>query len=186
MRSADLARRRIWVALAAVPAGLLIAVTAHISTDVAAVPLLWVLPLALYLLTFVIVFQSRPLIPHWLVPSRAAALHPGWSRSWSSSSRSGNIVGIIALHIERLLRQRAGVPRRTGAAAAGAAHLTAFYLWMSAGGMIGGIAAGLVAPHVFNWVAEYPILIVLAVLCRPGLRCRASAPGNIRCSGRSP
>ena len=57
----------IWVALAAVPSGLLIAVTAHISTDVAAVPLLWVLPLALYLLTFVIVFQTRPLIPHRLV-----------------------------------------------------------------------------------------------------------------------
>ena len=57
-----------WVGLAAVPSGLLIAVTAHISTDVAAVPLLWVLPLALYLLTFVIVFQTRPLIPHrWVV-----------------------------------------------------------------------------------------------------------------------
>src|SRR6266446_4007685 len=56
-----------WMALAAVPAGLLVAVTAHISTDVAAVPLLWVLPLALYLLTFVIVFSRRPLIPHRLV-----------------------------------------------------------------------------------------------------------------------
>ena len=48
-------------------------------------------------------------------------------------------------------------------------YLTAFYMWMSAGGMIGGISAGLVAPYVFNWVAEYPILIVLAMLCRPGL-----------------
>src|SRR6516165_6494636 len=56
-----------WVARAAVPAGLLVAVTAHISTDVAAVPLLWVLPLALYLLTFVIVFARRPIVPHWLV-----------------------------------------------------------------------------------------------------------------------
>ena len=51
-----------------------------------------------------------------------------------------------------------------------ARHLTAFYMWMSTGGMIGGIAAGLIAPHVFRWVAEYPILIVLAILCRPGLR----------------
>src|SRR5262249_62321264 len=54
-----------WVALAAVPAGLLVAVTAHISTDVAAVPLLWVLPPSLYLLTFVIVFARRPIVPHW-------------------------------------------------------------------------------------------------------------------------
>ena len=50
-----------------------------------------------------------------------------------------------------------------------ARYLTSFYMWMSFGGMIGGIAAGLVAPHVFNWIAEYPILITLAVLCRPGL-----------------
>jgi hypothetical protein len=50
-----------------------------------------------------------------------------------------------------------------------ASHLTAFYLWMAAGGMLGGLSVGLIAPNVFNWVAEYPILIVLAVLCRPGL-----------------
>src|SRR3569833_2544913 len=57
-----------WVFLAAVPSGLLIAVTAHISTDVAAAPLLWVLPLSLYLLTWVLVFQSRPLLPHkWML-----------------------------------------------------------------------------------------------------------------------
>src|SRR3954469_24176348 len=57
-----------WIFLAAVPSGLLIAVTAHISTDVAAAPLLWVLPLSLYLLTWVLVFQSRPLLPHkWVL-----------------------------------------------------------------------------------------------------------------------
>jgi hypothetical protein len=49
-----------------------------------------------------------------------------------------------------------------------ARYLTAFYLWMSAGGVVGGIAAGLIAPYVFNWVAEYPILLALALLCRPG------------------
>jgi spermidine synthase len=51
-----------------------------------------------------------------------------------------------------------------------ARHLTSFYMWMSFGGMVGGISAGLVAPYVFNWIAEYPILITLAVLCRPGLK----------------
>jgi hypothetical protein len=61
------ASRARWVFLAAVPSGLLIAVTAHISTDIAAAPLLWVLPLSLYLLTWVLVFQSRPLLPHRLM-----------------------------------------------------------------------------------------------------------------------
>src|SRR5207244_3862210 len=59
--------RLAFVGLAAVPSGLLLAVTLHISTDAAAVPLFWVVPLAIYLLTFVIAFQSRPVVPHWLV-----------------------------------------------------------------------------------------------------------------------
>ena len=50
-----------------------------------------------------------------------------------------------------------------------AQHLTAFYMWMSAGGVIGGIFAGLIAPNVFSWVLEYPLLVVAAILCRPGL-----------------
>src|SRR5712691_5263307 len=64
-----------WIFLAAVPSGLLIAVTAHISTDVAAAPLLWVLPLSLYLLTWVLVFQSRPLLPHkWMLMLQPLAI----------------------------------------------------------------------------------------------------------------
>src|SRR5665213_3445440 len=64
-----------WIFLAAVPSGLLIAVAAHISTDVAAAPLLWVLPLSLYLLTWVLVFQSRPLLPHkWILMAQPLAI----------------------------------------------------------------------------------------------------------------
>jgi protein-L-isoaspartate O-methyltransferase len=158
----------VWCALGAVPAGLLIAVTAHISTDVAAVPLLWVLPLALYLLTFVIVFQRRPLVPHRL----AVDLQPLFILALVGVvifDPIKTIIGIIALHCAvffvNALVCHGELARRRPAAR----HLTIFYLWMAAGGVIGGIAAGLIAPNVFNWVAEYPILIVLAALCRPGL-----------------
>ena len=156
-----------WTALAAVPAGLLVAVTAHISTDVAAVPLLWVLPLALYLLSFVIVFQSRPIIPHWLV----VGVQPLFIFLLLVQffDPTGNIVGAIAINVSAFfvfalvchgeLALRRPPPK----------YLTAFYFWMSTGGAIGGITVGLVAPHVFNWVAEYPFFIVFAVLCRPGL-----------------
>jgi hypothetical protein len=167
----------IWCALGAVPAGLLIAVTAHISTDVAAVPLLWVLPLALYLLTFVIVFQRRPLIPHRL----AVALQPLFILALVAVlilDPIKNIIGIIALHcgvfFVNALVCHGELARRRPAAR----HLTIFYFWMAAGGMIGGIAAGLVAPYVFSWVAEYPILIVLAALCRPGLVLPGSRQGR--------
>jgi hypothetical protein len=157
-----------WVCLAAVPSGLLVAVTAHISTDVAAVPLLWVIPLALYLLTFVIVFASRPIIPHWLV----VAVQPIFIIALAAViiyEPIKTIVYVIAVHIGIFfvltLTCHGELARRRPAPQ----HLTAFYMWMSAGGMIGGIGAGLIAPYVFSWIAEYPILIALAVLCRPGL-----------------
>jgi spermidine synthase len=157
-----------WCALAAVPSGLLIAVTAHISTDVAAVPLLWVLPLALYLLTFVIVFQRQPLIPHWL----AVAAQPLFILALVAVvvfDPIKNIFGIVGLHCAvffvNALVCHGELARRRPAAR----YLTVFYVWMAAGGMVGGIAASLVAPYAFNWVAEYPILIALAALCRPGL-----------------
>jgi hypothetical protein len=156
-----------WVGLAAVPSGLLIAVTAHIATDVAAVPLFWAAPLSLYLLTFVIAFQSRPIIPHWLV----VAVQPIFVLGLIFvilMTPFESIVAVIAVHLSVFficaLLCHGELARRRPAPQ----YLTAFYMWLSAGGMIGGIAVGLVAPHVFNWVAEYPLLIVLAVLCRPG------------------
>ena len=157
-----------WVALAAVPAGLLVAVTAHISTDVAAVPLLWVLPLALYLLTFVIVFARRPIVPHWLV----VAVQPAFIIALVAViifDPVKTIVGLLAVHLSVFFVNALMCHGELARTRPAPRYLTAFYLWISTGGVIGGIAAGLIAPHVFDWVAEYPILIALAVLCRPGL-----------------
>jgi hypothetical protein len=157
-----------WGARAAVPAGLLVAVTAHISTDVAAVPLLWALPLALYLLTFVIVFARRPIVPHWLV----VAVQPAFIIALAAViifDPVKTIVGLLAVHLSVFFVNALMCHGELARTRPAPRYLTAFYLWISAGGVIGGIAAGLIAPHVFNWVAEYPILIALAVLCRPGL-----------------
>src|SRR5258708_8637240 len=155
-----------WIFLAAVPSGLLIAVTAHISTDVAAAPLLWVLPLSLYLLTWVLVFQSRPLLPHkWVLMLQPLAI-------------SGVIVLLAVGGEQNLLLTLGGhllcffviamachgELARTRPAAT---YLTGFYVALSFGGMIGGLFAGLIAPYIFSWIAEYPILLALAVLCRP-------------------
>ncbi len=160
------------------PSGLLIAVTAHISTDVAAVPLLWVAPLALYLLTFVIAFQTRPIIPHrFVVAVQPVVIFVLIILILALQVTS--TVGLIALHLIVLfvcaLMCHGELARRRPAPQ----HLTAFYMWISAGGMVGGIAAGLVAPHLFNGVVEYPILIVLALLCRPGFAWPARGTGQI-------
>lgn len=164
----------VWIALAAVPSALLIAITAHISTDIAAAPFLWVVPLALYLATFVIAFQSRPLLPHrWITfIAPLAVIMLVVSLALGSADQivvliALNLVGffILALMCHGELARRRPPAR----------YLTAFYLYLSLGGVIGGIFAGLVAQHLFSWVAEYPILIVAAALCRPGLARPRSA-----------
>src|SRR5216683_1601350 len=155
-----------WIFLAAVPSGLLIAVTAHISTDVAAAPLLWVLPLSLYLLTWVLVFQSRPLLPHrWMLMLQPLAI-------------TGVIV-LLAVGGEQNLLLTLGGDQLCFFIIAMACHgelartrpaakyLTGFYVALSFGGMVGGLFAGLIAPYAFSWIAEYPILLALAALCRP-------------------
>jgi hypothetical protein len=155
-----------WVFLAAVPSGLLIAVTAHISTDIAAAPLLWVLPLSLYLLTWVLVFQSRPLLPHkWMLMLQPLAI--------------AGVVVLLAVGGERNLLLTLGGHQLCFFVIAMACHgelartrppakyLTGFYVALSFGGMLGGLFAGLISPYAFSWIAEYPILLALAALCRP-------------------
>ncbi len=163
-----------WVFLAAVPSGLLIAVTAHISTDVAAAPLLWVLPLSLYLLTWVLGFQSRPLLPHvWMLKLQPLAI--------------AGVVVLLAIGGEQNLLLTLGGHQLCFFIIAMASHgelartrpparyLTGFYVALSFGGMIGGLFAGLVAPFTFSWIAEYPILLALAALCRPWQPSRRGA-----------
>jgi len=155
-----------WIFLAAVPSGLLIAVTAHISTDVAAAPLLWVLPLSLYLLTWVLVFQSRPLLPHkWMLMIQPLAI-AGVIVLLAVGGEQNLLLTLGGHQLGFFLIAMAchGELARTRPAAK---YLTGFYVALSFGGMVGGLFAGLIAPFVFSWVAEYPILLALAALCRP-------------------
>lgn len=160
------ARRLGWVGLALVPSALLTAFTTHISTDIASAPLLWVLPLALYLLTFVIVFRDRALIPKpvllalHLAAVVLALLQMSQTKhdSWLVSSGMGVAVFFTsALVAHRTLYDLRPAPR----------YLTEFYLWMSLGGVLGGLFAALIAPQIFSEVFEYPLLLALTMACRP-------------------
>lgn len=157
-----------WCGLALIPAALLTAFTTHIATDIASAPLLWVLPLALYLLTFVLAFQSRLPLPMWLLlPLQLAAVifallelaqvkHDKWVLT------SG--AGVIAFFLAALVAHRTLYLTRPRAR-----YLTEFYLWMSLGGVLGGLFAALIAPRLFSEVFEYPLLIALSLACRPGV-----------------
>jgi hypothetical protein len=153
-----------WIALAAVPSSLLVGVTAHLSVDVAAVPLLWVVPLALYLLTFALVFARKAPISHALVlklfPAFAIALAGlFWLRLPLWLSVSLHLLGLFAMAMMchgELARRRPDASRATE-----------FYLLMSLGGVIGGALSALLAPLLFNSVLEYPLAIALACWLRP-------------------
>jgi hypothetical protein len=125
-----------------------------------------VLPLSLYLLTWVLVFQSRPLLPHtWMLMLQPLAI--------------AGVIVLLAVGGEQNLLLTIGGHQLCFFVIAMACHgelartrpaakyLTGFYVALSFGGMVGGLFAGLIAPFTFSWVAEYPILLALAALCRP-------------------
>jgi hypothetical protein len=158
-------QRGLWVLLAFVPSSLMLGVTTHISTDIAATPLFWVVPLTLYLLTFVLVFARRPLLRHaWMLRAQpfalivmALTLDYLPAIFWL-----GLLVHLLVFFITAMVCHGELARRRPAAS-----HLTEFYVWMSVGGVLGGIFNGLLAPIIFNGVYEYPIVLALACLLRP-------------------
>ena len=158
----------LWLFLAFVPTALLVAVTAHISTDIASAPFLWVIPLALFLLTFVLVFRERALIPYYLLAALLPALIVFVAADWLFRGILPMPL-LIGLHLATFFFATMVAHSRLYAYRPASDRLTEFYLWMSLGGVLGGAFAGLVAPHIFPTILEYPILLVLAlvVLVRP-------------------
>lgn len=156
----------VYLGLAAVPSALTIALTAHIAVDIASAPFMWVVPLSLFLLTFVIAFKNKPLIsvdflsnllPWTAIIAAAVIFLPKLLPLTFGLGANLLIYFITVLFCHARLYQLR--PH--------ASQLTAFYLWMSVGGVLGGIFAGLVAPNIFNWVAEYPMLMLSALFLLP-------------------
>jgi hypothetical protein len=162
-----LGKRLLWIALAFVPSALVTAFTVQTTTDVASAPLLWVFPLAVYLLTFVLVFRDPPLIPREillfvhliaLIIVLFALGHIG-NHGWLVTSATG----LVALFTTAMLAHRTLYEERPAPQ-----YLTEFYLWMSFGGALGGMFTALVAPKIFTEIYEYPLLLALSMACRPG------------------
>ncbi len=227
-----------WIGLALVPSALLVAYTTHIATDVASAPLIWVLPLSLYLLTFVFVFRDRPivLVPVAVTIAVAAFLMLRWfgmvllhvylptpvllvaalgctaafvwvylngtiaPRVWLLWAQLAAVViallqlsqtrhdtwvttaaaGVAAFFLSGMVAHRTLYDARPAAR-----YLTQFYLFMSLGGVLGGLFAALVAPRLFSEVLEYPILLALTLACRPGMKIIGYGQATIALLGRA-
>ena len=155
-----------WLLLAFVPSSLMLAVTSYVTTDVAAVPLLWVLPLAIYLATFIVAFGSGSdrarAIATKAVPIVVVLLvicMVGQIRGPLTIVLPLHLVafGLLALQCHASLAAERPDPSR----------LTEFYFWISAGGMLGGLFNALAAPLLFNTIVEYPLVVVVACALLP-------------------
>jgi len=154
-----------WVALAAIPSSLMLGVTSYVTTDVGSAPFLWVAPLALYLMTFIIAFQDRPLIdPRAALLVQGAALLAACAlaRPMPRAFLLGLAVHFVAFFFTALICHQALVARRPARG-----HLTDFYICLSLGGVVGGAFNAFLAPVLFTTVIEYPAALVLSCLARP-------------------
>lgn len=159
-----------WVVLAMVPSALLMGVTQHIATDVASVPLVWIVPLLLYLATFVLAFATGR--------GRVSAM--AWGRVLPVgvvllavtlvAMAQKPIVVLIAIHLGVFFLAAMMCHTRLADARPEASRLTAYYLAISVGGVAGSLVSGIVAPLVFSSVLEYPIALAAACLVRPQWR----------------
>ncbi|WJY19568.1 fused MFS/spermidine synthase [Alteriqipengyuania flavescens] len=155
----------LWLALAAVPSGLMLSTTTHLTTDIVAMPLSWVLPLGLYLLSFTFAFAERSslantcvrIAPLTLLLAGSLAMVSNGHGTLSVAIATLLLMFILAIALHRRLYWLRPAPER----------LTLFYLVMSAGGALGGLFTALIAPVAFDWVWEHPILLLAAAALLP-------------------
>ena len=160
-----------WAFLAFVPSALLLAVTTHIVTDIVSAPLVWVLPLALYLLTFVMAFARRqwvsPLFIQKITPAVIAftLAHALILDTRLSTSFPSMFMHLVSFSIISLMCHQ-----RLAAMRPGGGQLTAFYLMVAVGGALGGLLNAFAAPMLLNSLAEYPLFLVAACFAHPFFR----------------
>jgi hypothetical protein len=154
-------RRLRWVALAFVPSSLMLGVTTHITAEIAPVPLLWVVPLALYLFTFVLVFARQPLIPLDLVLKVFPFLVAPTLVMTVQGIQSGGALP-IPVHLAAFFVTAMACHGIMAKDRPSTRHLTQFYLLMSIGGVLGGLFNAIVGPLAFDTLVEYPLVMVLA------------------------
>ncbi len=154
-----------WLALSAVPSGLMLSTTTHLTTDIFAMPLLWVIPLGLYLLSFVFAFSEKRAIARAIGFSAPALMLLGGGMAMVS--RNSGSLALVLASVALLFVICVALHSRLYDARPASSQLTLFYLVMSAGGALGGVFTALIAPLVFDWVWEHPLLVFAAAALLP-------------------
>lgn len=163
----------LWILLSFIPCSLMLGITLYITTDIAATPLFWIVPLALYLLTFVLSFTTKPLLTTlWITNNILSALvfillpfifGPHLLKAWQLI-----VLHLLGFFMLALMCHSELYKRRPPAQ-----QLTLFYFCLAIGGVLAGIVNGIIAPKLFNNIYEYPIAILLSLCVIPGIKSRS-------------
>jgi hypothetical protein len=158
-----------WLVLAFVPSSLMLGVTTFVSTDIASLPLLWIIPLALYLITFIIVFSRVPAWIHLVMTLITPVMILLLVFIKTSGQGPRDFIITVGMHMLTFFLVTMTCHGELARSRPSARHLTSFYLIMSLGGMLGGMFNGLVAPIVFIHTSEYPLTLIAACFVLPVL-----------------
>src|SRR5262249_27176812 len=150
-----------WLILAFVPSSLMLGCTSHLSADVATVPLMWIAPLAVYLLSFIFAFARAT--PTWVHRAVVLALPVALCVQLASEGTAG-LGTTVAIHLTTLFVAAMVCHGELARSRPPARWLSEYYLWLAAGGALGSCFNALIAPLVFNWVVEYPLALTVAAL----------------------
>ncbi|MGQ3888857.1 spermidine synthase [Legionella sp. CNM-1927-20] len=156
-----------WIGYSFVPCSLMLGVTFYISTDIAATPLFWVVPLALYLVSFIITFAQKPIVSHQWITNNALifAVFPILAFIIGPTNLSSLLlitIHLVGFFVIALLCHGELIRRRPNTS-----QLTSFYLCIALGGVLAGLFNGVLAPRIFNGPYEYPLVFALSFLCFP-------------------
>ncbi|HET6977480.1 MAG TPA: fused MFS/spermidine synthase, partial [Pyrinomonadaceae bacterium] len=164
--SISLKQRLYWILLAFIPSSLLFGVTTYITTEIAPTPLLWTIPLALYLITFILAFGRRKVISERLTNTALSGLALLLTLVIAANATEPT-TAIVLLHLLFFFVAALVCHAKLSSDRPDTTRLADFYLCIALGGMLGGLFNTLVAPLVFKTLIEYPLVIVLACLIRP-------------------
>jgi hypothetical protein len=162
----SLKQRLWWILLAFIPSSLLFGVTTYVTTEIAPTPLLWTIPLALYLLTFILAFARKSLIPERFTSNGLSGLALLLTLVIAANATEPT-TAIMLLHLCFFFVAALVCHIKLASDRPDTTRLAEFYLCIALGGMFGGLFNTLIAPTIFNTLIEYPLAIVLACLIRP-------------------